>query len=155
MIYIDMDGVLCDFRLQAKDWYDVDLAPQEMLDKELLLKASVTLSFWDIMPKTRFANDILQILFEKNLEFCFISKVPSITAMMGKIAWLDDFSMHGKLNCNGFYFLFSGIKNDFVRPKPNDILIDDFDFELEAWQGCKFKIDDNFKKEELELFLGW
>lgn len=136
MIYIDMDGVLCDLVGQVENWHGVKIynksnygkyriqeACQEIDDNKLFDYFSCY-SFWAKMPILPWAHYLVNAVEQIDKEVYIMSRpwlgdgdVPAESCMQGKIAWIANYFPRylGKL-------LFVDKKEDFAE---GSILIDD------------------------------
>lgn len=159
MMYVDMDGVLCDFAGQLKNRYNVEIVPAEpMQDMELLEKLNNDYSFWRYMPLTPYAKTIIDVLGKNELDYVIVSKAKTTSALAAKMEWIDKVLRE---IVPPYGSRFSGVclfkhdhrtKHDFLKPSESDFLIDDMIHETLKWR-YSFFVDCNFSAEALEVFV--
>lgn len=139
IIYFDMDGVLVDFYLRAKD---INAPSKTQFWKQV---SKIGISFWTSMNEIKGMKDIVLALNFLDVETNVLSKLPitdSGNALAGKALWL---SQHYP-NIFTHVILTKGNKRAFAK---DCLLIDDKEANVESWKlkgGEAYLFKDNVKE---------
>ncbi len=126
-IFVDMDGVLATFH------------PEKSIE-EIALPGY----FRELEPEVNVISAIKGLLNDSNSEVYILSAVLNNTAASEKREWLKEY-LPGIKNENIFFVPYGENKSSFVRNmtgsvSTDDILIDDFTFNLRTWHGVGVKL---------------
>ena len=126
MIYLDMDGVICDFDGYFEHLFGV--LPRQIPATERWKKVNSTPNYWADLPKMPEADTLINYL--KNYGFMILTGIPhsgSEKAQNEKRIWLKNhYGIETNIVC-----CFSKDKANYCQV--GDILIDDWSPNIERW----------------------
>jgi len=156
MIYIDMDGTLCDFRKAIKQWFDIDLPhgkPLNKVSEKAEIEISDNITFWELLEKTEWCDALLKEIKEP---FAIITKPYSYNATIGKLKWLYDNRVNNHRYIRGIIFcdMFTK-KAGLINPLEFDLLIDDNKTEIDDWKldGMAFQVEKELNITAFKKFM--
>lgn len=150
-IYLDMDGVLTDFRGACQE---IDAIEHYKVDWEKVHAAGI--DFWSNMPWTkegeRFYKWLEKFCDEEGIDLCILSQVNYSDGVNGKIEWLMS---NTKIPNKNIYIVKNG-KSKAKFANDSSLLIDDFGKNIEAFVlagglGIKFESPGQCRQAIFEL----
>lgn len=150
-IYLDMDGVICDFCGACKD---IDAIEHYKVDWEKVHSAGI--DFWANMAWTnegqKFYKWLEKFCDEEGIDLCILSQVNYSDGVNGKIEWL---MANTKVPNKNIYIVKTG-KAKAKYANNQSLLIDDFGKNIEAFVlaggfGIKFESPGQVKQALLDL----
>ena len=162
MVYLDMDGVLCDFfaawwefhkknakkMYAAESWEDLKKIPKNVRDKELETLPNAEEFFATLKPLPG-GKKIVHFLRDNDIPFQILSTPLGSDregSISGKTKWLE---AHGLGNVKANFE-----ENKAKYAKKGDILVDDYGVNIAKWNlagGVGIKHDEDTTDNTLEL----
>jgi len=140
IIYLDMDGVLCDFHTEFKIRAGVDTVQYEAEHGTKKFWEFINeqgISFWSEMAPMKDMDELKSFVFDNFLEIGILSsssrKNGSIHAEEGKRLWLQKHNFTSEIKDNNIIIVDSA-RDKQNYAKPGRILVDDYVRNINSWK---------------------
>lgn len=128
-IYVDMDGVTCDFERKIRD-YGKDV--NNITDAELWGLVKIIPNFWEELEWMPYGKEIWDLVKDRNPTILTSpshqDKKQTERAKKGKLIWVER-----ELGTE-YPVLFERSKDKKIHARPNAILIDDLESNILGWR---------------------
>jgi len=141
IIYLDMDGVLCDFHTEFKIKSGVSTVQYEAEHGTKKFWEFINdqgLSFWSEMTPMQDMEELKSFVFDNFLRIGILSssskKNGSVHADAGKRLWLQKYNFSSQISDNDIIIVDSA-KDKQIYAKPGRILVDDYEKNINSWRA--------------------
>lgn len=141
IIYLDMDGVLCDFHLEFKIKSGVDVAEYEKTKGSQSLWKFINdagVDFWENMTPMKDMEDLKSFVFKNFVRVGILSssskKNGSIYADEGKRLWLKKYNFTSQIDASDIIIVGSA-QDKQKYAGPGKILVDDYKNNIDSWRA--------------------
>ena len=137
MIFLDMDGVLCDFAKRAREWVEIDSEnpdPNSLTDVYRAMSPnafwdSLDEDFWSNMEFLDFGEELVELLWGGGFKFMILSSPTDGRCLKGKYSWIKQHL--GSRITGSRDFIFTPHKYLFAQR--GRVLVDDHESHIKKW----------------------